>query len=243
MLQGPHRLLGPAWILSHLAVLALLATMISLGLWQLRRLDERRDHNNRVEVQAQRDPVPIVDAVEAPHSSGDRWYRPVVAAGTFDPVREIQVANRSQDGIPGIEVVTLMALADPPGTGVAVNRGFIPLAVRAKSDPSAWAPPTGPVKVAGLAMASRSGGRTSGDQIDRIDLDLLAGRWGLRLLPAYVQASPDGTDDWPLPLPAPDLREGPHLSYAVQWFIFTIIGLVGYPLVLARVARDGRLVA
>ena len=58
-----------------------------------------------------------------------------------------------------------------------------------------------------------------------------------------MQASPEGTDDWPLPLPTPDLGEGPHLSYAVQWFIFTLIGLVGYPLVLARVAQDDRLVA
>ena len=243
MLQGPHRLLGPAWIFSHLLVLALLVTMVNLGLWQLRRLDERRDHYDRVEVQAQWDPVPVADAIEALHSSGELWYLPVVAVGTFDPVREIQVANRSRDGMPGIEVVTLMVLTDPPGTAIAVNRGFIPLAVRTKSDPSTWAPPTGSVRVVGLAMASGSGGRASGDQVDRIDLDLLAGRWGLRLLPAYLQASPDGTNDWPLPLPSPDLREGPHLSYAVQWFIFTIIGLVGYPLVLARIARDDRLVA
>ena len=243
MTQGSRRLLGPAWILSHLAVLVLLVATINLGFWQLRRLDERRHHNDRVETQVRWDPVPVATAFGADHPSGDLWYRPVVAAGTFDPAREVQVANRPREGVPGVEVVTLIILADPSGTAVAVNRGFIPLAVRANADPMSWAPPPGPVEVVGLAMAGRSGGHVSGDEVDRIDLDLLTKRWGLGLLPAYVQAAPDGTDGWPLPLPTPDLGAGPHLSYAVQWFIFTLIGLVGYPLVLARVARDERLVA
>ena len=243
MTQGARRLLGPAWILSHLAVLTLLVATINLGFWQLRRLDERHHHNDRVETQARWDPVPVATAVGAFHPSGDLWYRPVVAAGTFDPAREVKVANRSREGVPGVEVVTLLNLADPFGTAVAVNRGFIPLAVRANADPMSWAPPPGSVEVVGLAMAGRSGGHVSGDEVDRIDLDLLAKRWGLGLLPAYVRAAPDGTDGWPLPLPTSDLGEGPHLSYAVQWFIFTLIGLVGYPLVLARVARDDRLVA
>lgn len=38
-------------------------------------------------------------------------------------------------------------------------------------------------------------------------------------------------------VPLPELSEGPHLSYAVQWFIFATIALVGYPLVLRRVIQ------
>ena len=243
MPQGARRLLSPAWILSHLAVLALLVATSNLGFWQLRRLDERRNHNDRVETQMRWEPVSVSEAVEVVHPSGDLWYRPVVAVGTYDPFRQVQLANRSRGGVPGTEVVTLLALADSPDTAVAVNRGFIPAAVRTNADPSSWAPPTGPVEVIGLAMASRSDGRVSGDKVDRIDLDLLSERWGLRLLPAYLQAFPGEADDWPLPLPMPDLEEGPHLSYAVQWFIFTLIGLLGYPLVLTRVARGDRLVA
>ncbi len=48
-----------------------------------------------------------------------------------------------------------------------------------------------------------------------------------------------GAGDWPVPVPVADLGEGSHLSYAVQWFVFTAIGLVGYPLVLVRLARRG----
>jgi hypothetical protein len=38
------------------------------------------------------------------------------------------------------------------------------------------------------------------------------------------------------PVPPPPLSNGPHLSYAIQWFIFSVIALVGYPIVLRRQA-------
>ena len=52
-----------------------------------------------------------------------------------------------------------------------------------------------------------------------------------------TQPEPDSI----LPVPPPELSEGPHLGYAVQWFIFSAIAVVGYPLVLRRVAlRRGK---
>ena len=65
------------------------------------------------------------------------------------------------------------------------------------------------------------------------------------MLPAYVQrvssdpdeVTPAGAPEL-VPLGLPAVSEGPHLSYAVQWFIFTTIAVVGYVLLLRRVARD-----
>jgi len=54
-----------------------------------------------------------------------------------------------------------------------------------------------------------------------------------RLLPFVIQQLPPSTAlDRPLPpglirWPAPELSDGPHLSYAVQWFSFAIIIVVG----------------
>jgi cytochrome oxidase assembly protein ShyY1 len=42
----------------------------------------------------------------------------------------------------------------------------------------------------------------------------------------------------PRRIPPPALDEGPHFSYAVQWFTFTAIGLIGWPLLLRKAARD-----
>ena len=53
----------------------------------------------------------------------------------------------------------------------------------------------------------------------------------------------DGTDDpadgLPIAAPPPALPEGPHLGYAVQWFLFAGVVVVGYPLLLRRVTRRG----
>ena len=61
------------------------------------------------------------------------------------------------------------------------------------------------------------------------------------LLPGYVQLEsqdPALTTADPTPVPREPLGEGPHLNYAVQWFIFTTVALVGYPLILRRRARE-----
>ena len=66
-----------------------------------------------------------------------------------------------------------------------------------------------------------------------------AGRWGEVLPSVYVESGVgEGAGDLPFGLLAPSLGEGPHLGYAVQWFVFFIIGLIGYPLVLVRLARE-----
>ena len=66
------------------------------------------------------------------------------------------------------------------------------------------------------------------------------------MLPAYVQlvsstpgeVNPEGAPEL-VPLGRPELSEGPHLGYAVQWFTFTTIAVVGYALLLRRVAGTG----
>ena len=77
----------------------------------------------------------------------------------------------------------------------------------------------------------------------RQDIDLLSAEWELPLLPFYFKQNQRMINDWPVQMEPLELTEGSHLSYAVQWFIFTLIGLVGYPLVLRRVVADDRLVA
>ena len=136
MREGVHRLLRPAWVVSHLTVLALLVATVNLGLWQIRRLEDRRDHNYQVETQTRREPFPIVTAVHDVEFTDDLRYRPVTATGTFDPERDVHLANRPRDGVPGIELVTPLVLPGRFGEAVVVNRGFVPLAVLAETDPS-----------------------------------------------------------------------------------------------------------
>jgi cytochrome oxidase assembly protein ShyY1 len=84
-----------------------------------------------------------------------------------------------------------------------------------------------------------SDGRLS--NIARVDVARLQKQVSYALYPVYVQltsSQPGQTGPEPEVLPEPVLDEGPHLSYAVQWFIFSTIAIVGYPLILRRSARN-----
>lgn len=232
---GARRLLRPWWLLSHLAVAALLVATVNLGFWQFRRLDERREHNALVEERAEA-PAASLEELLAGMDPDEFVYRDVEVSGVFDAEREVFVVNRTQDGLPGVHVVTLLV---GDSGAVAVDRGFVPRPVYLVGDPSAWAPPDGEVVVAGrVRMAGTSRG-SNGDEVERVDVADLSGRWGEVLPSVYVESGVgEGVGDLPFGLPAPSLGEGPHLGYAVQWFVFFIIGLIGYPLVLVRLARE-----
>src|SRR5262249_43959634 len=123
---------------------------------------------------------------------------------------------------------------------VPVVRGFV--ALGPDSDPEAAPTPDGEVTVKGVVMEPKLQDRTV-----RKDLDALLHTSDT--LPALVRATrttprepaaPTGPGDQKATLfvlDAPDLSEGPHLSYAVQWFIFSTIAVVGYPLILRRVLQ------
>ena len=214
-------LLAPRWIFSHLLVLVLVVVMISLGFWQLRRLDQRRERNDFVERALEQPPVDP-RAVARLDDELAR-FRPVVVEGNYRGENTL-VANRSVDAIPGVWVVTALQLDD--GTQVLVSRGVLP------ADRAAPPPSGGTVRVEGFAIPRERLDRTA-----RIDLDTRFSREGV--LPLLVQATSSSPADHVdlVPVDPPELGEGPHLSYAVQWFIFSTIAIVGYPLVLRRVAQ------
>jgi surfeit locus 1 family protein len=240
-------LLRPRWLLSHVLVVLLVVVMVNLGFWQLRRLDEKRDRNALVE--SRRDqPVVAVDDLLGPDAGDaavdDARYRRVSATGTYDDDATVVVRNRSQDGAPGGWLVTPMTVA--PGTTVGVVRGFV--GFEPDGDLVDAPAPDGQVTVEGLVVDP---GRLDGTAPR--DLAPFLARDGV--VPALVLAQ-DSTPPEPaaptddgraptigpiVPVPPPELSEGPHLGYAFQWFIFSAIAVVGYPIILRRVvARRGK---
>jgi cytochrome oxidase assembly protein ShyY1 len=217
----------PAWIAGHVLVVAVVALMVALGIWQLRRLDERRADNALVAARAALAPVAVGGEVDA-GDEGDRVdalrFRAVEAAGDY--VGEPSVLRATQDGAPGGRVFSVLDLGDE---AVAVLRGFV--APAADGSLAAPAPPAGPVVVQGLAVP-----RARLEALSRRAVDDLEDAMG-PLLPVVVQAA-EADDPALVAVPPPDLGEGPHLSYAVQWFLFAGVVAVGYPLLLRRRAQE-----
>lgn len=247
--------LRPKWIIRHVAVAALVVAMVLLGLWQLRRLDEKRDYKALVDARQEAPVAEVREVVPADAAVDDAavdavLYRSVTATGAYDDAGTVVVENRSLNGASGAWVLTPLRLED--GSGVVVNRGFIGF----DSEGTIVPPPApgGSVAVEGLVFPSQQRGRIGPrdpaegtlEVLARVDLDRLEAQVDYDVLPAYVQlvASDPGEErpasDAPtlVPLGPPEPDEGPHLSYAAQWFIFTVIAAGGYGLLLRRVARD-----
>ncbi len=251
--------LRPKWIVSHLLVLLLVVTMVNLGFWQLRRLDDKKAINRRITARMHT-PVAPVNQVVSPGVAGrfDRSslgqadaaeYRRVSVTGAYRADQEVLVRSRSLNGVPGSWVLT--PLVQPDGTAVVVNRGWVANDGRAESVPSGAKAPAGEVTVTGLVQRTQARGRfgptdpSSGrlTNLARADIGRLQQQVPERLLPLYVQlqgqAPPPATNgDAPQRLDDPSLDEGPHLSYAIQWFAFSALAVGGYPLILRRAARE-----
>lgn len=250
----------PKWLIRHVLVVALVLSMIWLGFWQLRRSDEKKAYKALVEAR-QEQPVGDVEEVVPLDAGVDDasvtavLYRSVRATGTYEAADTVAVANRTFNTAPGAWVLTPLRLDG--GRAVVVNRGFI--GYDRQGDIVPPPPPTGRVTIEGLVFPSQEKGRFGPtdpkagrlDVLARADLTRLQVQVDSALLPAYVQlvtsdpqepaAAPGEPALIALGPPSPDL--GPHLSYAMQWLIFTTIAGGGYALLLRRVARDqGRLV-
>lgn len=247
--------LTPKWIVRHVLVAALVVTMIFLGLWQLRRLDDKRDYKALVEGRQEQpiadveDVIPVDAAVDAA-AVDDVLYRSVRATGTYSADDTVVVENRTYNSVSGAWVLTPLELGG--GRAVVVNRGFIGFDRDGAIVPPA--PPSGTVTVEGLVFPSqRRGSFGPTDPIDgrlevlaRVDLDRFEQQLDDDLLPAYVQLvtsepgepAPEAGRPELVALGAPQPDEGPHLAYAGQWFIFTTIAAGGYVFLLRKVARE-----
>jgi surfeit locus 1 family protein len=216
--------------------IAIAAVCVRLGVWQLDRLDQRRAHNEAVRTGLAADPTSLVEALAEP----DPAYRRVVVTGTYDAAHEVILYGRAFDGRPGDHVLTPLLLAD--GTAVIVDRGWVPFEPdRVVPVGGAAAAAPGEVTLEGFLVPSEDAGDDEGpavDTIQRIDLARLGAQMPYALVPFAVQLEDQSPPvDLPVPAPAPELTEGPHLSYAIQWFAFALIALGG-SMVIARRDRD-----
>ena len=222
---------SPRWA-GYLALVVVFAVACSaLGTWQLNRRAEALAEVARIDANYDAEAVPVTEAL--PDLAGfdvDQRWQVVALSGEYLGDEEIVVRNRPFEGSSGFEVITPFRLDD--GTVFMVDRGWI--AQASDGRPSDYAaPPTGRVQIDARLKAGedRIAGRTStGIEFATIDLTELADRVGE---PAYtgaygvlVQSATDAADP-PLAAARPVRDEGPHLSYALQWFVFALLGFIG----------------
>ncbi|MFE7559724.1 SURF1 family protein [Kitasatospora sp. NPDC057500] len=246
-------LLSRRWLIALLIALLLIPTTIRLGFWQLHRHEARVDRNELVARSLAAEPVPYDTLSAAPGSAvpKDLTWRPVTAAGEYDPVHEFVVRKRtdsSGDKI-GYFVVTPLVLADGGGT-VLVNRGWVPSGTSATDYPAVPAAPAGQVTLTGRLRADETATGSLKDraglpdrQFNLISTAQQTKESGAALLGGYLEltATEPSPADQPELLPEPNHSDiGPHMAYAIQWWLFTAMIPVGFVVMARREAKDRR---
>lgn len=234
-----HRLLRGWWIAKHLFALIIFVTLIMLGFWQLDRLAQRRAANAARLAALSQPAIPLTPATDPATVIGRR----VVVSGTFRNEESVVLRGRRSDsGVDGVHLLTPLQIAGSD-QAVLVDRGWIPSAQGAAT---AYAV-TRPVTIEGIARAPQvrpdsplAGrdlplpGETRINAWLRVDVPAIQQQVGVPLLPLFIEQLPDGSSALPRPPDPYRLDEGPHLSYALQWFTFAGIVGVGYIFLLRQ---------
>jgi surfeit locus 1 family protein len=209
---------------------AVAAGCVRLGFWQLDRLHQRRERNAEI---SQRLALPPAPAREILRGSGNLGFRRASATGTYDYEHEVVLALRTHEGSPGVNILTPLRL---PGsdTALLVNRGWVYSPDGLNVDPTRWRERSD-AAIEGYLQSYSSGepgpARASlkTGAVRRLEHDSLATNLPYPLAPYYfvVQQPAVRADSTPVRLTIPPLDEGPHLGYAIQWFSFALIAVVG----------------
>jgi cytochrome oxidase assembly protein ShyY1 len=222
---------SPRWAGYLALVIVFAVACCALGTWQLNRRAEALTEVARIDANYDAEAIPVAEALPDPAAfDADERWQVVALSGEYLPDDEIVVRNRPFEGSSGFQVITPFRLED--GTVFMVDRGWI--AQDSEGRPGEYPPPPGghlAIEARLKAGEGRIAGRTStGTEFATIDLTELAARVGA---PSYTGAygvlvqGPADAGEPPLAAARPIRDEGPHLSYALQWFVFALLGFIG----------------
>lgn len=234
----------PRW-LGFLAIAVVFAILCTLfGVWQWNRREEALAAIARLEANWSATPVPLAEAL--PHTDdytiAQQWL-PVVVEGEYLADEQLLLRARVRDGEVGFNVITPFLTTD--GTVFIVDRGWLPAGDSIEAPDLVPPAPEGTITIVARLRANEGQiiGRSAPEgQLSSVDLDVLATQFDV---PVYTGAyGLIATEDGVIPRDIaphirPELDEGPHLSYTLQWFVFAAMGLFAYGWALRREAHAG----
>lgn len=236
-------LVSRRWIVFAFVVVLLAWVAWRLGEWQFHRLDDRKERNAIIErnEEAGADPVADVMAPGREVARTDEW-RIVEATGTYAVDDTVIVRYRTRDGEAGVDVVVPLELSD--GTSLLVDRGWYATDNRGVTTTDVPAPPPGEVTVTGWVRQDAEG--DSAQVVDRSTRAVDSTRIGEALDREVLGGWVDLRSESPEPATAlepvelPELDNGPHFFYGLQWWFFGVMAIFGFFYLIYDEWRGGR---
>jgi cytochrome oxidase assembly protein ShyY1 len=224
-------LVSRRWVAFFLVVVVLAYATWWLGRWQFHRLDDRKHDNAVVQRNEHATPAPV-EQVLAPGREvdpDDEW-RTITATGSYLPEETVVVRYRTRDGSSGVDVV--VPLQTGSGPALLVDRGWLATENNGAVPDDVPAPPTGEVTVTGYVRVDATGDSTKvTDRSTRsISSQQIGPAIGREVYGGFVDlATEDPAPETPLELAElPDLGNGPHFFYGLQWWFFGLLAVFGF---------------
>ncbi|MDR6868263.1 cytochrome oxidase assembly protein ShyY1 [Microbacterium resistens] len=205
-----------------------------LSNWQFSRNDGRETQIRLVDANYGADPVPLGDllAPGATLAEDDQWH-PVELEGVYDTEHQLLVRNRPHGGTSAFEVLVPFRTGD--GRVFIVNRGWVPPGEGELPETIPAAPP-GEVSVIvrlrpGEPLPPSGRGAPDG-QVPSINLTAVATAIDAPSGQVDTGAYGELVSEDPAPATRPHAFDmpsedpGPHLSYAIQWILFALMGFI-----------------
>jgi cytochrome oxidase assembly protein ShyY1 len=226
-------LVSRRWLVFLLVVLLLAYLCLILGRWQWHRLTARKASNAIVRTNEAAAPAPVDQVLRRGVNPPDTdEYKVVSATGTYDPAKTVIVRYQTSDqGEPGADAV--VPLVTSSGSALLVDRGWFATANQGSVDPGEVpAPPSGTVTVTGYVRQDADGGSTQvvDSSTRAVSSSAIEPAIGVPVYGGWVDLrSESPAASVPLePAGLPDLSNGPHFFYALQWWFFGLLALFGF---------------
>ena len=236
-------LLTRRWIMFLLAVVVLALACVRLGEWQFQRLHDREQRNGWTQTNLEAGPAPVDDvlSVGEPVPQEREWTQ-VTATGTYDAARTVVVRYQTRDGEAGVDLVT--PLRTDAGPAVLVDRGWMATQNTGTVPDDLPAPPPGIVSLTGWVRVDAEGDSTDVDDgsTRAISSTAIGETLPYPVYGGFVDAETEdpAASTELVPAELPDLGEGPHLFYGIQWWFFGALALFGFCYLVYDELRRGR---
>lgn len=247
------------FLFATLFVLAAMAVMIRLGVWQLDRREQRIARNADLTAKLAAAPVALNEIAEAaqwplPTERTAVRNLPAAAEGEFDFAGQMLLVQQSYNNEPGAHWIVPLRLTGSD-KAVLVDRGWLPFSDIASGRWQQYPHEDAAVHVTGYLQPPQllpgaaetppagPGQRLAQPQLEwyRLDVAAMQSQLPYPLLPVYLLADTGDAANSQPPVaiePEVDLSEGPHLGYALQWFAFAVTaGVVYVAAVRSRTAK------
>jgi len=234
-MSSPQKAKEPLALFKSLIALLLVIFCLWGSQWQYHRGVDRHARNAVIEERIAQSPIALTSVTSA---LSDYEWQPVSTSGSFNKEKQILLRNRYDDGKYGYEVLTLFTSAEKKNFWV--DRGWVQAGATATTPPVLTPLPEGEVTINGrlrldsslprgsfFALPGKGEGLVSElnaqSQLntEKFYIDLLSG--------SQASLTPK------VPAQLPELSDGPHMAYALQWIFFG--GLVIYGRILIRRTR------